>query len=163
MRTVIVVPAAVAPYLREGLLQEMGAAAERLAQITLSGSVGDEGAYDSALWRIEAARALLSRIGVDAVRSAPLRLDTDMYPLVLYKVLEAQHQRALTRSQDRQAEGLARDGVSAAPLAELERLLGTLRELVRQSSASSQEAHLRDPASGERITAVLSNRRRRRP
>jgi hypothetical protein len=166
MGRTIMMPAAVAKRLRQGLLVEMGDAAECLAELTLPGELGHELAYHAALWRIEGTRSLLSRIGVAAPIAAEraVELDLDEYPLVILEVLKSQRLAQIQRAQDARAEGLTRaisdDRLLSEFIAAIEETIGGS---AKRSAKAKRERRLSGSFRAERILRVrmLPARRRR--
>src|SRR5262245_54640860 len=84
-RLMLVTPA-LAPYLRRGLLNEMGAAAQRLSELALCGKMTDPRGYEAALWTIEATRTVLAKIGDGmSEKTYAVALSRDDHPYIVYK------------------------------------------------------------------------------
>ena len=150
MGRTIVMPATVAKHLREGLLVEMGDAAEQLAELTLAGApLTHEVAYRSALWRIEATRSLLARVGVmPPMAQRPIELDLNEYPLILTAVLKSQQLADKQRVQDAKAEGLTRAPTEDRALSEF---VAILEEAMSRSAKAKRERRFSGSLRAERI------------
>lgn len=106
----IVVPSGLVRCLRRGLLLDLGDAAEHLSVLALQGDgvICDPVAYRSAMWALDATRALLEKIGVVETGSpSDVELDRDDFPFLVFKVLERQHLTETVRLQDAELDGFA--------------------------------------------------------
>jgi len=148
-----------AAHLRRGLLKEQGLAAERLAQLALSGEIDDEGAYESTLWTIAAAKKVLMKIKLSASRaSGTVQLAKDDHPLLVYKALRAQLEIEVVRAEERAIEGRSD---RATVDRELESVVGALRVHLSNSAGTTREARLSGSVGETRI--IASRPRRSRP
>lgn len=148
-----------AAHLRRGLLKEQGFAAERLAQLALSGEIDDEGAYESTLWTIAAAKKVLMKIGLSASRSSgAVQLAKDDHPLLVYKALRAQLEIEVVRAEERAIEGRSD---RATVDSELESVVSALRVHLSNSAGTTREARLSGSVGETRI--IASRPRRSRP
>jgi len=146
-------------HLRRGLLKEQGFAAERLSQLALSGEIDDEGAYESTLWTIAAAKKVLMKIGLSASRSSSaVQLAKDDHPLLVYKALRAQLELEVVRAEERAIEGRSD---RATVDSELESVVSALRVHLSNSANTAREARLSGSVRETRI--IASHARRSRP
>jgi hypothetical protein len=154
----MLVTPALAPYLRRGLLQEMGEAATRLSELAAWDEVGDRSEYEAALWTIGAARKVLAKIGDREPRSAyTVALSRDDHPYLLYKALKSQSMAAVERSQGGHTEGRSRSRPSAS--GELAAAVSALRGEIAHSVSARREAKLSDPLG--RVSTPRLHRARR--
>jgi hypothetical protein len=134
----LIVTPTLLPHLRKGLLVELGFAADMLSQLTLRGDVADRHAYESATWRIDAARKLLGRVGVSATGLGDaVELSFDDHPFVVYRALREQLELAVVRGESEAVEGRAARAVVDG---ELESVVAMLRALLARSSGAMREA-----------------------
>jgi hypothetical protein len=155
----LVLSPTLAAHLRQGLLKQQGFAAERLAQLALSGEVHDEDAYDSVLWTIAAAKKVLVEIGLSASRSAgAVQLSKDDHPLLVYKALRAQLEIEVVRAEDRAIEGRPD---RATVDSELENVVSALRVHLSNSVSARREARLSGSVGETRIIASRVGHHRR--
>lgn len=148
-----------APYLRGGLLKELGWAAERLSGVALCGEVSDPHAYESALWTIEAASKVLAKIGDCASdRQHAVALSRDDHPYLVYRALKSQLAIASERARDEAVEGQgARPSVSG----ELAAAVSMLRGEIAHSVTAKREAKLSGSTLSERVIPTRAQRARR--
>ncbi|HUA74654.1 MAG TPA: hypothetical protein VL988_07835 [Solirubrobacteraceae bacterium] len=156
----MVVTPAIASYLRRGLLTEIGFASDRLSQLTLGGEVTDEHACQAALWMIDAARDVLTKIGyTDPGKPFGVTLSSEDSPFVVYRALKAQLAAAVTRAQDEAAEGrIGRARVDS----ELTAVVSSLRAYISRSPLARREARMSGSPGDERIIASHAGRSARR-
>ena len=100
----VTIKAALVPYLRKGVKEQMSAAIAVL-DIELR-TVLDPETYDGALTRFHEASELLDTIGTtDEPPSGDLQLDLDRWPRLLQKVLESEYDAEAMHLQDLGHEG----------------------------------------------------------
>lgn len=130
----LVVPVELVPDLRCALLRLLGSAAERLAMISLPGRLTHLPSYESALWTVQAAGAILEKVGVvETEQEHAVSLSAGEYPLLLSRALRQHHESLRRRKQD--------DAISrGAPLDSSEDELGVLvTALRRRCTGGTQE------------------------
>lgn len=118
--------------LREDLLRELSSAADLLSQLAATGRLEDARTYHQAAWRVDAARAVLSRIGVvvpEVEHAGELRFDE--HTGMVYKAASARYTRALQEAEDAEREGHTSPELDPA-LAEF--VTALRREIARQGS-----------------------------
>jgi hypothetical protein len=91
-------------YLRKGVRGELGASIAIL-QVEVD-TILDPGTYFRALKRFDEARGLLDAIGVvDDPDQADVDIDLELWPQLIVKALEAQHDIEVMRLEDAAADG----------------------------------------------------------
>lgn len=147
-RLMLVTPS-LAPYLRRGLLKELGSAAERVSVLALSDEVRDRRAYEAALWTMDAARKLLGRVGESSPSTDySVTLSREDHPYIVYRALKSQVAAASGRAQDEAAEGR---GSRATVSSELAAAVSALRGEIAHSTRARREAKLCGSPLSERV------------
>ncbi|HTZ88386.1 MAG TPA: hypothetical protein VMB05_17105 [Solirubrobacteraceae bacterium] len=156
-RLILVTPT-LAPYLRKGLLKEMGAAADRLSELALCGEVTDRRTHESALWTIEATRKVLAKIGeCPPEKPYAVALSRNDYPFIVYKALRSQFAAANARAQDEAVEGRSSRATVSNELASA---VSALRVAITHSVTAKREAKLSGAPIKERIIPASVGRTR---